>query len=251
MGTPPSIALRAAAACVLFVALLGTGASGWLGMQRLHDEGGVELAAELQQSRTLAQTRHLLSELRRLEKDMVIHVDRVDEVERHFRHWQDVHATARDLVQRLASAPEHAVDAQHLLARLDGYARQFEPVAQQLLARAVDNAPAANRLLGAAKQEAHGAEKAALAIDRAIARNTDATIAATHIGLGQRLALHGIVVGVALALALPAAIAAMTWRAPRRVPAPAPRPAPAHVAVAPVAAARSETQEGMQALEPA
>jgi hypothetical protein len=220
MDSPRSLGVRAGAACVLVAALLGVGASGWFGMQRLHDDGGVALAVELQQARTLAQVRHGLAELRRLEKDMVIHVDRVDEVERHHRQWVDVHGAAREHVQRLARAPEHAVDAQQLLARLDGYARQLEPVAQQLIAGRVDGVPAANRLLGAAKQEAHAAEKAALAIDRAIERDADQTVAATHIGLGQRLGLHGVIVGVALALSVPAALFAMTPRR-RRTPAPA------------------------------
>ena len=194
---------------VTVLMLLLVGGTGWFGMQRIERVGEGVISGELAQMHELGALRTALGDLRRFEKDMIINYEKPEELKRYHGQWQQALAKAREAGMQLGYAPEHAGEAQELVARIDGYAKQFAPVANQLIASGFDTGATANKLLGPAKQEAHAAEKLAVAIEQAIERATKKAETEMKASMEQTLGLFAVVVGLAIALIVPATLANM------------------------------------------
>ena len=194
---------------VTMLMLIAVGATGWLGMARIEAVSESVIEVQTAQLRELMSMRTALGELRRFEKDMIVAYEKADEAKHYHGQWQEALGRARESAVRLGDGTERAAEANKLGMHLDGYAKHFEPVAKQLLAAGYDTAATANKLLGAAKQEAHEAEKTIVAIERAIAGEIVAAEAEMKEGMQQTLGLFAVVVGLAIALIVPTTLANM------------------------------------------
>jgi methyl-accepting chemotaxis protein len=198
-----------ASVAIAMLMLAAVGATGWLGMTRIQAVGESVIGVQTAQLRELMQMRTALGDLRRFEKDLIVLYERAEEARHYQGQWQDALGRARESAARLGDGTGHAAEAAQLAARLDGYARHFEPVAKQLLAGGYDTAATANKLLGPAKQEAHEAEKVIVSIEKAIAAEIAAAEAEMKQGMQQTLGLYAVVVVLAIASIVPTTLANM------------------------------------------
>ncbi|HRP22168.1 MAG TPA: methyl-accepting chemotaxis protein [Alicycliphilus sp.] len=162
---------------LLLLALLG--GAGMLGMFRIQGASQDFVAQPHAAVRLLGELRGEMGQIRQLEKDMIIHYEKVDAVRAAHQKWLAALDRAKDLAagfDRLGLAGPQTL-AQDIARLLDGYRAQFAHVARQLEEGGYDSATIANRMSTKAVAQFDEAAQKLQALDQALGAEADGAIA--------------------------------------------------------------------------
>ena len=157
-----TIRVRMLGAIAVVLVLLGLlGGAGMFGMFRIYDLNQSFLNGPFQQAGLVAKLQGSLTQVRNLEKEMIIQYEQPEQLKKTHAEWttslQAVQAAGAALAQ-VAPAQDGAV-VQQLLKHLEQYQTLFAPVARQLLDNGYDSATVAQRVGRRAGAEFVEAEK--------------------------------------------------------------------------------------------
>ena len=163
-----TIKARMLGAIAVVLVLLGAlGGAGMFGMFRIYELNQSFLSGPFQQSGLMAKIQSSLSQVRILEKDMLIQYEQPEVLAKTHASWLeslDNVKKSTDAFKQGASAQEvEVVDS--LLTHLDQYQNLFTPVVRQLLANGYDTATVAQRVSVRASNEFVEAEKQVQALN--------------------------------------------------------------------------------------
>ncbi|MDH0382012.1 methyl-accepting chemotaxis protein [Comamonas aquatica] len=157
-----TIRVRMLGAIAVVLVLLGLlGGAGMFGMFRIYELNQSFLNGPFQQAGLVAKLQRSLTQVRNLEKEMIIQYEQPEQLKKTHADWsaslQTVQAAGAALTQ-VAPAQDGAV-VQQLLKHLEQYQTLFAPVARQLLDNGYDSATVAQRVGRRAGAEFVEAEK--------------------------------------------------------------------------------------------
>jgi methyl-accepting chemotaxis protein len=110
----------------------------------------------------MADVQHSMGALRRFEKDMLINLDRPEDIEKYFVRWGEQHKKLETSIQAMKAAvstEEGAQLAAEFEKNIADYVGATLPVLRRVKEGGLDSAVAGNRLLDKAKEPFHNAEK--------------------------------------------------------------------------------------------
>ena len=157
-----TIKVRMLGAIAVVLVLLGAlGGAGMFGMFRIHDLNQSFLNGPFQQAGLMSSIQINMSQVRILEKDMLIQYEQPQALKQTHANWESSLASVRktiDAFKQTADEQEQKV-AQSLLNHLAQYEQLFTPVVRQLLANGYDTATVAQRVSVRASNEFVEAQK--------------------------------------------------------------------------------------------
>ena len=188
---------------LLLLALLG--GAGMLGMFRIQGASQDFVAQPHAAVRLLGELRGEMGQIRQLEKDMIIHYEKVDAVRAAHAQWLAALDRAKDLAagfDRLGLAGPQTL-AQDIARLLDGYRAQFAHVARQLEEGGYDSATIANRMSTKAVAQFDEAAQKLQALDQALGAEADGAIA-RQAGIAEQTQwLFGLAVLITVVVVVP------------------------------------------------
>ncbi|HRM49621.1 MAG TPA: methyl-accepting chemotaxis protein [Alicycliphilus sp.] len=188
---------------LLLLALLG--GAGMLGMFRIQGASQDFVAQPHAAVRLLGELRGEMGQIRQLEKDMIIHYEKVDAVRAAHQKWLAALDRAKDLAagfDRLGLAGPQTL-AQDIARLLDGYRAQFAHVARQLEEGGYDSATIANRMSTKAVAQFDEAAQKLQALDQALGAEADGAIA-RQAGIAEQTQwLFGLAVLITVVVVVP------------------------------------------------
>ena len=188
---------------LLLLALLG--GAGMLGMFRIQGASQDFVAQPHAAVRLLGELRGEMGQIRQLEKDMIIHYEKVDAVRAAHQKWLAALDRAKDLAagfDRLGLAGPQTL-AQDIARLLDGYRAQFAHVARQLEEGGYDSATIANRMSTKAVAQFDEAAQKLQALDQALGAEADGAIA-RQAGIAEQTQwLFGLAVLITVMVVVP------------------------------------------------
>ncbi len=188
---------------LLLLALLG--GAGMLGMFRIQGASQDFVAQPHAAVRLLGELRGEMGQIRQLEKDMIIHYEKVDAVRAAHAQWLAALDRAKDLAagfDRLGMAGQQAL-AQDVAKLLDAYRAQFAHVARQLEEGGYDSATIANRMSTKAVAQFDEAAQKLQALDQALGAEADGAIA-RQAGIAEQTQwLFGLAVLITVVVVVP------------------------------------------------
>jgi methyl-accepting chemotaxis protein len=156
-----SIRFRMLSAILMVLALLAlvSGVGLW-GLNKLHRVGDEFLSGTHVKAMTAAALEKQLGNVRRYEKDQVIHYEKPAEVEKYHAQWTAAIQQATQLAQQLGQGPSDAgtAAAAAIVTAINDYAAKAAPVMKQLAASGYETATVANRMLEPANASIHATE---------------------------------------------------------------------------------------------
>jgi methyl-accepting chemotaxis protein len=159
----------------------------------------------------LAALRSAFGDVRRYEKDLIVNYEKADQISAYKTKWLAAIDATRQLAQKLAAERdgEIAKHARQVDAFAATYLEKATPVVRQLEASGYDSATVANKLLGPAKEAAHGAETELDALGQRLADQArDSEAASNATAHGARWLFIGAL-ALAVALVVPLTLANM------------------------------------------
>jgi methyl-accepting chemotaxis protein len=157
-----SIRTRMLGAIVIVLGLLGlVGSAGLLGMMRI-EAISTELSTNtVAEAVKLGELRSAMGDLRRFEKDMVIHYEKPQEVQKYRAKWNEAMARTLKVIDEMLAGEEDRDNPvlRKLRPQVEAYAQAAQPVFNQLENSGYDTATVGNRMLERAKQSMHAAEQ--------------------------------------------------------------------------------------------
>ena len=201
-----SIRLRMQGAIVLVLGLFTlVGAAALLGGRHLAALNTEFMAHSIQQTRAVGDIELALAEVRRHEKDMVIHYENGVQVLQYREAWA---AALKRLQAGLAHLLDGAEDAVKPLAsaslqEIEAYAKATSAVLEQVQNGAYDTAVVADKMLGLAKQHVHTVEQNLKAIHKIEVAEAQASQQAFHTTMRQTQWAFAVVLGLAMVLVTP------------------------------------------------
>ncbi len=188
---------------LLLLALLG--GAGMLGMFRIQGASQDFVAQPHAAVRLLGELRGEMGQIRQLEKDMIIHYEKVDAVRAAHAQWLAALGRAKDLAagfEGLGLAGPQTL-AQDIARLLDGYRAQFAHVARQLEEGGYDSATIANRMSTKAVAQFDEAAQKLQALDQALGAEADGAIA-RQAGIAEQTQwLFGLAVLITVVVVVP------------------------------------------------
>ncbi len=188
---------------LLLLALLG--GAGMLGMFRIQGASQDFVAQPHAAVRLLGELRGEMGQIRQLEKDMIIHYEKVDAVRAAHAQWLAALGRAKDLAagfDRLGLAGPQTL-AQDIARLLDGYRALFAHVARQLEEGGYDSATIANRMSTKAVAQFDEAAQKLQALDQALGAEADGAIA-RQAGIAEQTQwLFGLAVLITVMVVVP------------------------------------------------
>ena len=188
---------------LLLLALLG--GAGMLGMFRIQGPSQDFVAQPHAAVRLLGELRGEMGQIRQLEKDMIIHYEKVDAVRAAHAQWLAALGRAKDLAagfEGLGLAGPQTL-AQDIARLLDGYRAQFAHVARQLEEGGYDSATIANRMSTKAVAQFDEAAQKLQALDQALGAEADGAIA-RQAGIAEQTQwLFGLAVLITVVVVVP------------------------------------------------
>ncbi|MBS0508094.1 MAG: MCP four helix bundle domain-containing protein [Proteobacteria bacterium] len=188
---------------LLLLALLG--GAGMLGMFRIQGASQDFVAQPHAAVRLLGELRGEMGQIRQLEKDMIIHYEKVDAVRAAHAQWLAALGRAKDLAagfEGLGLAGPQTL-AQDIARLLDGYRAQFAHVARQLEEGGYDSATIANRMSTKAVAQFDEAAQKLQALDQALGAEADGAIA-RQAGIAEQTQwLFGLAVLITVMVVVP------------------------------------------------
>ena len=157
-----TIKTRMLGAIAVVLLLLGVlGGAGMFGMFRVHDLNQSFLSGPFQQTGLIAQVQSSMTQVRSLEKDMVIQYEQTQLLQKTYAQWQSSLQQVRAATEAFAQVapPQDAQTVQALYQHMTRYQELFVPVARQLLDGGYDSATVAQRMSARAIAQYAEAEK--------------------------------------------------------------------------------------------
>ncbi len=163
---------------VVLALLVLVGASGAMGIRKIQAISETFTASTFNKSIVSANIRMAMSELRGLEKDMVIQYEKTEEVEKIEIRWKGAMERLNQLVGALTTGDEKELNnlTQNLPLHLRQYAEFAQPVVNNIKANVFDTAGVANRMLRKAHAELAMAEEVIRQVDVEIAKQAEQTL---------------------------------------------------------------------------
>ena len=201
-----SIRMRMVGAIGVVLLLLALrGGAGMLGMFRIQGASQDFVAQPHAAVRLLGELRGEMGQIRQLEKDMIIHYEKVDAVRAAHAQWLAALGRAKDLAagfEGLGLAGPQTL-AQDIARLLDGYRAQFAHVARQLEEGGYDSATIANRMSTKAVAQFDEAAQKLQALDQALGAEADGAIA-RQAGIAEQTQwLFGLAVLITVMVVVP------------------------------------------------
>ena len=172
------IRLRMQGAIVTVLGLFAlVGGAGLVGGQHLAALNGEFMHHSIEEMRQVGEARHQLGEVRRHEKDMVIHYEDGVAVLRSREAWTAALKASKTAFEAMLQGEEDEDNphAREALKSLASYEADSAKVLEQIQNGGYDSALAADKMLARAKQHVHKAEKHVTEIDRIVAEEAVAT----------------------------------------------------------------------------
>ncbi|WP_180682267.1 methyl-accepting chemotaxis protein [Tepidicella baoligensis] len=199
------------AIAVVLVLLLMVGGAGLWGMYRMQAFNHDFVQHSFTESVAMGQLQVKLGELRRYERDMIIHYERPEAVraakERWDGAWKDVQARLDEMLRDQPDADGSLVQQVRELLTL--YAQALEPVSRQLEAGAYDSATTANRLLRNAHEAFDKVDVIMAELDRLLAQEVREAYEQAQKTSRLILIVFGVAVGLAAFIVVPTTLANM------------------------------------------
>ena len=196
--------MRGAIAMVLALFAL-VGAAALLGGARLKSLNSEFMAHSVAELRLVADMRSALGDVRRHEKDMIIHYEDGVAVLKAREAWAAAIAQTRKTLEGLLEGEEDEdnVVGRRAIESLAAYAKASDPVLQQIQNGGFDTARVADRMLARAKESIVVVEKSADEITRILEAEAEASRAEFDEAMLHVMLAFGAALGVALVLVVP------------------------------------------------
>nr|WP_297357771.1 methyl-accepting chemotaxis protein [uncultured Caldimonas sp.] len=189
---------------VVLVLLAMVGGAGLFGLYRIQALSSDFIASSASSTSALSTLRDGMGMMRRHEKDMIINYESPDTVVKNRQAWQKSYADVKaKLDAMLASDTADAAVLKEMDEHLQGYAKNFEQVANQLVAGAYDTATVAQRVMGKAIASYDEAEKRLGMLEQALAERGRMAEAGNANAMKLTMALFGAAVAVATLVVVP------------------------------------------------
>jgi methyl-accepting chemotaxis protein len=173
-----TIRARMNGAIAMVLLLFGlVGLTGLLGGSHLVELNSHFMQHSVAEMRNVATMQQQLGEVRRYEKDVVIHYEKAAEVDKAMLAWRDALVATEQAMNNILRGEEDEDNplARKAIAALTDYAKACAPVFRQTRNGAFDNATAVNRQLERAKEHVHLAEQMVAGIDEIIRKEAEVT----------------------------------------------------------------------------
>ncbi len=201
-----SIRVRMVGAIAAVLGMFGiVGLVGLVGGVRIKALNEAFMANSVQQIEQVGQVRFHLSQVRLLEKQMVIDHEDSEKVKKSHEAWGSALKTTQQSLVALAGGAEGPTPA---LAReatgfIDNYGKSSLTVINNIVGGNYDNARTADRMLGRAKAEMAEAEKRVDQIAALVAASVEATQADFRATMGHVLLAFAVTLGAVLLVVVP------------------------------------------------
>jgi len=199
------------AIAMVMVLLACVGGAGLIGLSRVATIGEQFVSGTHAHSVKLGEVRHAMSEVRRLEKDMVIGYERPEQIAQLIPQWNKTIAEVQRHAGQLtedASGPVAQAAAQ-IGQHLADYKTKAMPVLNQIMAGGYDTATVADMMLNKAKAAVVEAEKQVQTLQSHFEQQALAAGAARTGATQQAYLVFGAVVLAAVVLVVPLTLANM------------------------------------------
>jgi methyl-accepting chemotaxis protein len=200
------------AICMVLGLFAVVGAVGWLGGTKLAALNQTMVSSAVAETQRVAAMRTLLGEVRQLEKNMVIDYEDGVAVLKHRESWMRAVEQLKKLLATLVRDDDPAGDkapARQALVAIEAYNTASLRVLEQIQNGAYDNARAADKMLGRAKQHVAEAEARLAEIDKAVSDSAAAAQAEFGRNLQRITLTFGGVLVVVVLLVVPLTLANM------------------------------------------
>ena len=201
-----TIRTRMLVSIAVMVGMLGTlGGIGLAGMKRIHAINVEHADMAARQQIAIGALVQAFFNLRRFEKDLVIGYSNPERANDYLAKWRKNLASAQVEVEKILARDDHLVNPvlHQFRPHLEAYQRLAEPVFRSLLAGGIDSASAADQLLARAKDEAHAAEALLTPLAQAQAAETQQSLATAEAQVRSATWVFGAVLLLALVLVIP------------------------------------------------
>jgi len=201
-----TIRFRMQSAIAVVLVLLGLlGGAGMFGMFRIHAMSQDFVAHAFAKEGTLGELRGHMGAVRQHEKDMIIHYEKPEEVQKAHTQWLGSLDLAGKTAERFLvdAGSADSATARGIVQHLAAYREQFGHVARQLEAGGYDTATIANRMSGKAVAEFVEAHKGLEALGVQLRQQAEATVENQNSVFSQTQWLFALAVGITVLVVVP------------------------------------------------
>lgn len=196
---------------VVLALLVALGSVGLWGMYRMQAFNQNFVDRSFADSMTMSHLKVGLGELRRYERDMIIHYEAPQRVAASKQSWDVAWQQVQTALTTIQAGqdPDNVRLAQGILEQLQVYVQSLEPVSRQLMAEAFDSATTANRLLRRGHEAFDRADQLVAELGQAIEVDVTAAYQEAQSTSRWLLLVFMVAVGIAVVVVVPSTLANM------------------------------------------
>lgn len=196
---------------VVLALLLALGSVGLWGMTRMQQFNQTLVESAFAKSMAVSQLHVGLGELRRYERDMIIHYESSQRVLASRQNWDEAWQRVQASLDRVVAGRDDEISplAEEMRQQLQVYAQALEPVSRQLAEEAFDTATTANRLLRNGHQAFERVDELMRALDEALSAAVTATYLDAQSTSRWLLIVFALALAAAVLVVIPTTLANM------------------------------------------